>query len=139
MPRAFELIAKALREQPAGAFSLELESPSPMVRFIAFTARLRVALGGAPYGDQALFLRRDFFFRLGGYPEIPLMEDVALVKLIRRSGAGMKVLAQRVRSSARRYHTQGVLRTTFKNKLIRALYALGVSPQRLWRLYYGRR
>ncbi len=133
---AFEAAAAALDGGAAlGAFSLAIRSGHPWLRLVAAGASLRSRLFSLPYGDQAFFLRREVFCALGGFPDIPLMEDVALVRRVRRAGGRVAILPGRVVTSARRYEAEGVYRATARNLCLLALYGLGVSPGRLARHY----
>jgi hypothetical protein len=85
-------------------------------------------------GDQAIFVRRDVFERLGGFPELPLMEDIAFTKLLKRAGQ-VACLRQRVVTSSRRWRGNGVVRTILLMWSLRLLYFCGVSPERLRRVY----
>jgi hypothetical protein len=88
-----------------------------------------------PYGDQAIFLRRDYFQRIGGYADIPLMEDVELMRRIKKRRDTIALLPDRVMSSPRRWEQEGVVFCTVRNWTLITLYCLGVSPQRLARWY----
>jgi len=129
--------AAALLDGPAdlGAFSLAIRPSHPLLRLIAAGATCRSRLFGLPYGDQGLFLRRDLFAAMGGFPDIPIMEDVALVRTLRRAGARVATLPLRVTTSARRWQAGGILRTTARNLALLALYTCGASPARLARHY----
>jgi hypothetical protein len=81
-------------------------------------------------GDQAIFVRRDVFVCVGGFPDLPLMEDIALSKLLKRSGRPA-CLCERVRTSGRRWETHGVLRTVVLMWCLRASYFLGADPEHL--------
>jgi rSAM/selenodomain-associated transferase 2 len=95
---------------------------------------LRETLWGLPYGDQGLLLRREWFDAVGGYPELPLMEDVAMIRALRRR-VGVVRLPATILTSGRRYRRHGVLRTSLLHLILISLYGLGVSPARLarWR------
>jgi succinylarginine dihydrolase len=99
---------------------------------------LRSRITGIATGDQALFVARDLYEALGGYAAIPLMEDVELCARLRRV-APPACLRLRVGVSARRWERHGVVRTVLLMWALRAAYALGASPARLHRLYYGPR
>ncbi|HSB33046.1 MAG TPA: glycosyl transferase family 2, partial [Nitrospirota bacterium] len=88
-----------------------------------------------PFGDQAIFIRSDYFRHLGGYREVPIMEDVDLMKRIRRKGGRIRIIPEKVSTSARRYEREGVLACTFRNWALQMLFALGVSPERLAKRY----
>ncbi len=119
-----------------GRFDVRLSGRHPLLRLVEFMMNLRSRLSGIATGDQVLFFRRDFFFRLGGYPDIPLMEDIAICKQARRQ-APPACLHQRVVTSSRRWEKQGILRTILLMWGLRLVYWLGADPQRLHRIYYG--
>jgi len=114
-----------------GAFDLAIDSPRWTLQVIANIASWRSRLTRIPYGDQGIFLRRTYFEALGGYPEIPIMEDVALMTTIKHRGDRLFILSERVRVSPRRWEQEGILYCTLRNWILRMLYALGVSPHRL--------
>ncbi|MGH8568364.1 MAG: TIGR04283 family arsenosugar biosynthesis glycosyltransferase, partial [Gammaproteobacteria bacterium] len=95
---------------------------------------VREALWGLPYGDQGLLIRRECFDGIGGYPELPLLEDVAMIRALRRR-VNIERLPAAVVTSGRRYRQYGVLRTSLHHLALISLYLLGVSPTRLarWR------
>ena len=88
-----------------------------------------------PYGDQALFMGTEAFRSVGGYPDMPLMEDVALVRKLRGRGR-IRMASSAVTTSARRWRHMGVLRTTLENWAAVTVYGLGMSPERLARWYH---
>jgi rSAM/selenodomain-associated transferase 2 len=138
---AFVKISGALLNDTCvgGAFSLGMDTDRPSLKFIAWTANVRVRFFRVPFGDHAIFLRRDYFQEIGGYKDIPLMEDVELMERIRKSGGNIIILKEKVATSPRKWEKGGVFRTTLKNQIIRKLYRLGVSPHTLHRLYYGKK
>ena len=122
-------------EDPAvalGAFGLGFDRDDVGTRFLVFGADLRMRLFALPYGDQALFLRRETFDRLGGFREIPIMEDLCLVRRAKRLGR-IVIASERVRTSPRRYDRNGLLRNMLLNWQATSLFALGVGPERLVR------
>ncbi len=119
--------------QQAGNFTLRFDTTAPMGRLVAAWANLRATLFALPYGDQGLLVSRLLYRQTGGYPLIPLMEDVALVRRIGR--ARLVRLDAVAVSSAARYAADGWLRRGWRNLTTLALYFLGVSPQRLARRY----
>jgi uncharacterized protein len=143
LPRqAFGLINHMLFRQgmtrPAlvgGAFDLCIDSKRRALKSIARIASLRSRLTRIPYGDQAIFLRRDYFNRLGGYPEIPLMEDVALMRRIKGEGGRIGFVPEPVIASARRWEQEGILYTTLRNWLLLSAYSVGVAPETLAKFY----
>jgi hypothetical protein len=121
-------------EAVAGAFRLAIDGGSPGLRVIEGLANFRSICMGMPYGDQAIFLRADRFRKVGGFPEMQIMEDFAFIRRLRREGRiGIAPVA--VATSARRYAALGLWRTTCINQLIIVAYMAGVSPERLARWY----
>jgi rSAM/selenodomain-associated transferase 2 len=123
------------RRVVGGAFDLGFPSSRFAFRVIAGMASLRSRLTRVPFGDQALFLRRDYFERIGGYKEIPLMEDVELMERIRRHGDPIAIIGKPVLTSTRRWEKDGLLRCTLRNWLLQLFYLFGVPPERLARHY----
>jgi rSAM/selenodomain-associated transferase 2 len=122
----------------AGCFRFALDSKSTKARILEIGVRVRVALFGLPYGDQALFVRRDGFLALGGYADLPIMEDVDLVRRLRRRGRLYRS-ALAATTSARRWELDGWLRRSARHLTLILLYFCGVSPARLIWLDPGRR
>jgi len=118
-----------------GAFDLKVGEAGFIFRVIGSIASLRSRLTRMPYGDQAIFLRRDYFMKIGGYREITLMEDVDLMRRVKAEAEKICILRERVRTSSRRWNKEGVLRCTLRNWTIMALYLMGVSPERLAKWY----
>ncbi|MCB2186604.1 MAG: TIGR04283 family arsenosugar biosynthesis glycosyltransferase [Deltaproteobacteria bacterium] len=118
----------------AGAFTFRLDQRPASLRFIELAVALRCRLAGLPYGDQGLFLRREDFQQLGGFPDQPIMEDWELVRRLGRQGRVVISPLPAV-TSARRWQELGLARTTFLNYLVPMLYHLGLEPARLRRLY----
>ena len=122
----------------AGCFRFALDSRSLMARAIELGVRARVALFGLPYGDQAIFVRREAFEALRGYADLPIMEDVDLVRRLRRRGRLFRS-AQPAVTSARRWDRDGWIGCTARHLALIALYFCGVPPDRLVRLDSARR
>lgn len=122
------------KKPSATAFGLRFESSRKIYRVIEFTARLRTALTGVPHGDQAIAVSRDTYFEIGGYPEVPLMEEYALVNKLKRRGPVL-ILKQNVLTSPRRYERNGRLWNACRNGIIVSLYLLGVPPTTLKGIY----
>jgi rSAM/selenodomain-associated transferase 2 len=120
-----------------GRFDVTIAGRSPMLALIATTMNLRSRLTGIATGDQAIFVRADALRAAGGFPAIPLMEDVALSKALKRSGRPL-CLRARVTTSGRRWETHGIVRTILLMWRLRLAYFLGADPARLARQYgYG--
>jgi len=119
----------------AGAFDLAINSPKKVFRMIEKTASLRSRLTRIPYGDQAFFFVADYFRRLGGFTDIPLMEDVEIMRRIKKRGDRIVFLNRRARTSARRWEKEGIWKCTIRNWCLISLYLAGVAPDRLVRFY----
>jgi rSAM/selenodomain-associated transferase 2 len=136
-PSAFDDVRSALEDQRVvgGRFDLQLDDARPMLRLVGFMISLRSRISQVGTGDQAIFVRREIFAELGGYPDIPLMEDVAFARALKRRGA-VACLRSRVVTSARRWEREGIWNTILKMWMLKSLYLAGMSPVRLKR-YYG--
>ena len=124
----------------AGAFELQIDTPKRSLRIIEKLVNWRSRFLQMPYGDQAIFLKRETFCCVGGFPALPVMEDFELVRRLRRLGR-IEIAAAPVVTSARRWLNCGVWRTTLLNQVWIAAYYLGVPPRRIaaWRQSSGRR
>jgi rSAM/selenodomain-associated transferase 2 len=120
-----------------GAFRLAFMPSTPALRLIAWGTNLRTRLGKLPYGDQGLFVRRRLFEALGGYANVPFMEDVKLVQALRKHGR-LTTIAAPVHTSGRRWLRDGVVYTTVRNNVLMALYFCGVPPETLQYWYRER-
>ena len=123
------------KEYVGGAFDLGIKSDKFIFRVIGVLASLRSRLNRIPFGDQAIFIRREYFNQIGGYKEIPLMEDVELMRRIKKSGSKIWIFHDRVMTSPRRWEKEGVIYCTLRNWTLQTLYFLGVSPDKLIRFY----
>jgi rSAM/selenodomain-associated transferase 2 len=134
---ALDRIGEAvIRGADAGAFTLGIDSDRPAFRLIERAVRLRTRLTRIPSGDQAAFVRRAVFEAIGGFREIPIMEDVDLGRRLVRAGRPPVILAERAATSARRWEREGLVRCTLRNWALITLYLAGVPPHRLARYYW---
>src|SRR5262249_36200901 len=117
-----------------GRFDVSIDGRSPLLAVVGRLMNLRSRLTGIATGDQAIFAQRDAFQAVGGFPEIPLMEDVALRKRLKRVSRPL-CLAERVVTSGRRWETHGVLSTMVLMWRLRFAYFLGADPKELARQY----
>ena len=131
-------LALASGNAVCGAFELKLDSSGIWFDIVEKTANFRARRWSLPYGDQGLFIRSDLFHSIGGYQQIPIMEDVELVRRLRRKG-NIAIVPVPVRTSARRYTRLGPLQTLIINKIAIILYKLGASPTLIARLYNRKR
>jgi rSAM/selenodomain-associated transferase 2 len=138
LPRnAFALITDALKDGRvvAGAFDLGMKSDKRIFRVTEKYVFFRTRLTRVPFGDQAIFMRRAYFERINGYRDIPVMEDVEIMKRVRKRGDTIIIIPEQVKTSVRRYEHEGIIRCTLRNWMLQSLYALGVSPERLESFY----
>jgi rSAM/selenodomain-associated transferase 2 len=137
LPEGFDTAVLTALQNPlvvGGRFDLLLMPGSFLLALTATLINLRSRLSRIATGDQAIFVRRRVFGDLGGFPELPLMEDVAFSRALKRAGA-VACLRQKVTTSSRRWRRGGVLRTILLMWSLRLLYFCGVSPERLRRAY----
>ena len=134
--RAPEQISGALKrsERVWGRFDVRLDSPLRILRVVAFMMNRRSRWTGIATGDQAMFVQRRAFERIGGFPEIALMEDIALSKSLKRLSPPA-CLRARVTTSGRRWETNGALRTILLMWRLRAAYFLNADPSHLAERY----
>ena len=130
------LIADAIDKTNAqwGRFDVRFDTHWTMLRVVATMMNARSRLTGIATGDQCIFVRHSAFAAVGGFPDLALMEDVALSGLLRRQSPPV-CLRNKVTTSGRRWQNNGVWRTIFLMWWLRLAYAIGVSPARLARWY----
>ncbi|MBR9843466.1 MAG: glycosyltransferase [Rhodobacteraceae bacterium] len=128
-----EVVAAHLGQETAGYFRLRFDAGGVAGTWVAGWANLRARLFGLPYGDQGLLVRRDLYEAVGGYADIPLMEDVALAQALGRSR--LVALDAVAMTSAEKYHRQGWLRRGARNLWTLARYFMGTGPERLAKAY----
>ena len=141
LPEGFELDLRKTLDEPgtvAGAFRFGTDDVSRSMRLIAVGANLRSRYLQLPYGDQALFVRKDVFREIGGYPEIPFMEDFVMVRRLSRLGR-IRLAPSTVTTSARRWQRVGPWRTFAYNLIAVTAYLLGIPPARIAKFYNRRR
>ena len=123
------------RKVTLGAFRFKTDLDRPLMMAIQVMTNIRARIFGLPYGDQALFLRKTHFQTAGGFPEMPIAEDLFFVRLVSKQGRIAIAPAHAV-TSGRRWKEVGLLKTTLINQLILAGFALGISPETLAALYH---
>jgi rSAM/selenodomain-associated transferase 2/rSAM/selenodomain-associated transferase 1 len=137
-PRWNEVVDLTLRRPDvvAGAFRFRIAGNFRGKSFVEWTTHLRSSVLQRPYGDQGLFLRRALFEEMGGFAELPLMEDYEFTRRLRRRGRIVTV-NEAALTSGRRWASLGVFRTTLRNQWMLVGYHLGVPPQKLAARYRG--
>jgi len=114
----------------AGAFSLKIAGKGIGLRIIERLANFRASIFQMPFGDQGIFITAAAFSALDGFPALPIMEDFALVRKLKRRGR-IQILSQAATTSVRRWEKLGLLRTTILNQLIILGYLFGIKPEKL--------
>ncbi len=134
---SLHLIATAMEDKTfiGGAFNLGIDSERFSFRVIEKMASWRSRLTRIPYGDQAIFIRRDYFQGLGGFKDIPIMEDVELMRRIKRRRGKINILKDKIKTSPRRWETEGIVFCTLRNWFLLTLYLLGAKPETLAKFY----
>lgn len=137
LPKDFDVHVFRVLDRPgvcAGAFRLQIDSEKRSFRLVERVVNVRSRVRRMPYGDQAIFVSTDVFREAGGFPDLPIMEDYALIKRLQKMGR-IEMATASVVTSGRRWIEDGVWRTTLRNQLCIAAYRLGVSPARIarWR------
>ena len=117
-----------------GRFDVRLSGRHPLFRMVERMIGIRSRLSGIATGDQAIFVRRQWFQRVGGFPDLPLMEDVAITRALKRLGPPL-CLRARVTTSSRRWEERGVARTILLMWRLRWAYFCGADPAELARRY----
>lgn len=135
-PEALDLIRHAMRDPGVvgGGLRLSFDQRSLGLAYLAATSNLRARRLNWIFGDQALFVRREVFDAVGGFPRIPLMEDLEMSRILRRRGR-LVVLPTTITASARRLVEQGPWRMTMLMQLLKVQYFLGVDPERIRQRY----
>lgn len=122
-----------------GCFRLSLPPPTSLsLDIMLLTANLRAILFGLPYGDQCYFLTRKNFDMLGGFPGVPIMEDVGLLRRVSKHGR-VQVADIAVETSKRRWERNGVWWNTLLNQVFMTAWMCGTPPETIYRWYYGTR
>ena len=131
-----EVIERALSGMRAigGRFDVQFESASRWAPIVSTLMNWRSRWSGIATGDQAIFIRRDIFDRLGGFADIPLMEDIDISRRMKQAGR-TAALRETVTTSFRRWERHGPLRTILSMWALRFLYWLGIEPRQLHRWY----
>lgn len=123
------------KQYVAGAFTLRFESQKLAFALIAGAASWRYRLTRLPYGDQAFFMSRGYFNEIGRFAEIPIMEDVDMMRRIRKRGERIRILLDAVTTSPRRWEKEGILYSVIRTWTIAFLFACGADPNRLAKYY----
>ena len=135
LPSPLDQTIQSITDPSWGRFNVQLNDPHWMYKIIAKMMNWRSCITGIATGDQAMFVKRDLFERLGGFADIPLMEDIELSRRLLKLGRP-SCLRKRVLVSTRYWQNHGMILSVIKMWLLRSAYFLGVSPHRLMKIYY---
>ena len=141
LPEGFDDCVRQVLAQPgvaAGAFEFRLDATSRGLRIIEQVANWRSRRLQLPYGDQAIFIRSELFCEIGGFPDLPIMEDFEFIRRLKRKGR-ILTLPRPAITSARRWSMQGLWKTTLINELVLVAYYLGIPASRIHRFARGNR
>ncbi len=133
LPAGFDAMVRTALPQPktvAGAFRLRIDASSWGIRLVEWGINLRSHFLQMPYGDQAIFITKPMFQKIGCFPELPIMEDFELIRRLKRMGK-ITIIPVPVITSARRWLKKGIFQTTLINQIVIIAYLLGVSPERI--------
>lgn len=136
-PEGFRIIRKVLKDKrvAAGAFDLSIDHPQLWFRLIESGANLRSHITSIPYGDQGIFMKKEVFERVGGFEEIPFMEDIEISRKLKKLGK-IVFVKLRIKTSPRRWLTEGPVFTTARDWAIAISFTLlRISPHRLLKYY----
>ncbi|MCC5651077.1 TIGR04283 family arsenosugar biosynthesis glycosyltransferase [Nostoc sp. XA013] len=137
LPTGFDNMVRIVLQQPgtvAGAFKLRIDASLLSLRWVEWGINVRSHFYQMPYGDQAIFLTKTVFHQIGGFPELPIMEDFELIRRLKRIGR-ILIIPTPVVTSARRWLRKGVFKNTLLNQIVIIAYLLGVSPERICSWY----
>ncbi|MEM6613594.1 MAG: TIGR04283 family arsenosugar biosynthesis glycosyltransferase [Cyanobacteria bacterium P01_C01_bin.72] len=131
-----ELVSKTLQPPQviAGAFELKIDGSEKSLRLVEILVKIRSRLFSLPYGDQAIFVSQETFSKLGGFADLPIMEDFEFIQRVKNKGK-IAIAPGAVITSGRRWQKLGVWKTTLINQLIIAGYYWGISPVKLGQFY----
>jgi rSAM/selenodomain-associated transferase 2 len=136
-PGSLQALYFTMKDQryAGGAFDLHIDARGMIFRVMERVSSFRSRLTRIPYGDQGIFIRRDVFERINGYPEVPIMEDVWLMRRLKTAHYEIGFPKAKAITSARRWQEEGLIYATLRNWTLIALYMIGVSPFKLARFY----
>lgn len=139
LPTNFDAMIRTALQQPltvGGAFALRINAPDIGLRLIEWGVKWRSKLFKMPYGDQAIFITKEKFNDIYGFPELAIMEDFELIRNLKRLGK-IAFIPVPVITSPRRWLKKGILQTTLINQIVIIAYFIGISPERIRSWYRG--
>ncbi len=140
LPDNFDEMIRSALQKPlivAGAFALKINAPKAALRLVEWGVKLRSKWFNMPYGDQGIFLTKEKFNDICGFPELAIMEDFELIRNLKSLGR-IALISSPVITSPRRWLKKGILQTTLINQIVIIAYFIGISPERIRRWYRGK-
>jgi rSAM/selenodomain-associated transferase 2 len=137
LPIGFDVMIRTALQKTgtvAGAFALRIDAEVASLRLVEWGVNMRSRFWQMPYGDQAIFLTKETFNKIGNFPELPFMEDFEIMRRLKRIGR-ITIIPVPVITSARRWLQKGICKTTLINQIVIIAYLLGVPPQRIVHWY----
>lgn len=132
---AVEQIERVLRDHRAGCFGIAFRSRNIWMKCCRIISNRRAKDRGVMFGDQGIFMERELFFEIGGFPELPIMEDYQLSLTLKEKGVKPGMAGKRIYTSDRRFAEGGRLQVMWKMKRLRAMYRRGVDAETIAELY----
>ena len=139
LPADFDAMIRTALQQPSsvgGAFALRINAPDVGLRLVEWGVKWRSKLFKMPYGDQAIFITKEKFNSIGGFPELAIMEDFELIRHLKTLGK-ITFIPVPVITSPRRWLKKGILQTTLINQIVIIAYFIGISPEIIRSWYRG--
>lgn len=134
-PDAAEQIEAVMREHGAGCFGIAFHSRSISMKCCQFLSNIRVRIRKIMFGDQGVFIRRELFFEIGGFPPLPIMEDYRLSLTLKERGERIALAKKRIYTSDRRFAEGGPLRVMWKMQRLQAMYRKGADIDTIAAMY----
>lgn len=129
-------IEKVISEgQKVGCFKIHFDSNSILMKICGYMSNLRVSFRNIAFGDQGIFIRRQYFYHLGGFPQIPLMEDYKLSMAIKTDGTNIALVKSKIKTSERRFLEKGRLRTMANMQKLQYMFRRGLDIEEIANLY----
>ncbi|MCC7430669.1 TIGR04283 family arsenosugar biosynthesis glycosyltransferase [bacterium] len=122
----------------AGAFGIEINSDKKIFKIISKTANIRSKISGIAYGDQGLFLKKQTFNKVGGFPEIQIGEDIKISQKLKKTGK-ITFVGQTLKTSPRRWENEGIIFVTLRNWFLAVLIILDFNPEKIAKFYKNKR
>lgn len=128
-------VFKALKTHKIGCFKLEFKPNSIPLSLIAIGSNLRIRFRNIAFGDQGIFIKKELFNKLGGFSNIPIMEDYEFSMRVKNAQEKYYVLNNKIITSSRKFNKEGIIKTLIKMQILQAKFRNGVSANELAKIY----